>query len=404
MKMPAKKKTNSANGNGNKLKNGHKGIIVKMKKQAEEDDFERFLSDLSKTTQHLGKERTEKTAKEERMRDSLRKKHADLAKQRSTNEVENALMNRQKSMQLQHLLAELLTAQRSFGSKPVTDFHSESYTSNPNFDVAVGEMQGWRAQMEDAHLVNVKFLSTSTDSKEGFFAVFDGHSGVQSANVCSRIFAKTVARYATPAGNHNHTIDFEKAFLDVDEQLKAALGEGGSGCTAATVYVSPDEITCAWVGDSRAVLCRNGEAFDLSYDHKPAVAAEKERIETAGGFVQDNRVNGQLAMSRAMGDFMYKKDAKRQVTQQLVVPLPGVITTERTNKDSYVAIACDGIFDVLSNAELIELINSKKASGVSNIDICRDVCHRCLAPSSPEGGPAMAEGTDNMTIMIVDLK
>ncbi|KAG5482975.1 hypothetical protein LSCM4_07184 [Leishmania orientalis] len=406
MKMPSKKKSSNANGsgNGNKLKNGHKGIIVKMKKQAEEDDFEKFLSDLSKTTQHVGQERTEKNVKEERMRDSLRKKHADLAKQRSTNELENVLINRQKSMQLQHLLAELLSTQRSFGSKPVTDFHSESYTSNPNFDVAVGDMQGWRAQMEDAHLVNVGFLSASASGREGFFAVFDGHSGVQSATVCGRIFAKVLARYATPAGDHHHTFDFEKAFLDVDEQLKGALGEGGSGCTAVTVYVSPEEITCAWVGDSRAVLCRKGDAFDLSYDHKPDVVAEKERIEAAGGFVQDNRVNGQLAMSRAMGDFMYKKDTKRSVAQQLVVPVPGVITTKRTSEDSYVAIACDGIFDVLSNKELIELINTKKACGVSNIDICRDVCNRCLAPSSPEGGPAVAEGTDNMTIMIVDLK
>ncbi|GET87198.1 protein phosphatase 2C, putative [Leishmania tarentolae] len=398
--MPVKQK----NLGGSKHGMGCKGDVGKTKRQAEEDEFEKFLSDLSRKTQHIGMERTERRAKEERIREGQRKKHAELAKQRSTNELENALINRQKSMQLQQLLAELLTAQRPFGSKPTTDFHSETHTDNPYFDIAVGDMQGWRAQMEDAHLVNVKFLSDGANSKEGYFGVFDGHSGVQCANLCSQIFSSTVERYATPAGNHHHHINFEKVFLDVDSQLKDALGEGGSGCTAVTVYVSVEEITCAWVGDSRAVLCRSGGSFALSHDHKPDVAAEKERIEAAGGFVQDNRVNGQLAMSRAMGDFVYKRDANRGVAQQLVVPVPGVTTTKRCAEDSYVAIACDGIFDVLTNEELIDFINEKKARGMSNIDICRDVCNRCLAPSSPEGGPAVAEGTDNMTIMIVDLK
>ncbi|CAM42033.1 putative protein phosphatase 2C [Leishmania braziliensis MHOM/BR/75/M2904] len=404
MKMPVNKKSSNANGRGSKHGNGHKGVVVKVKKQAVEEDFEKFLSDLSKTTQHIGKERKDRLLKEEMLREDQRKKHADLAKQRSTNELENALINRQKRMQLQQLLAELISAQRPFGSKPVTDFHGETHTDNPNFDVAVGDMQGWRAQMEDAHLVNVNFLSSSADRKEGLFGVFDGHSGVQSATLCSRIFSKTAERYATLVGDQHHTIDFQNTFLEVDEHLQAALGDGGSGCTAVIVYVSPEAITCAWVGDSRALLCRSGNAFDLSHDHKPDVAAEKERIEAAGGFVQDNRVNGQLAMSRAMGDFVYKKDKQRDVAHQLVVAVPDVITTKRSDTDSYVVIACDGVFDVMSNEELIDFINNKKASGMSNVDTCRSVCNRCLAPSSPEGGPAVAEGTDNMTIMIVDLK
>lgn len=394
--MPPKGKNANKN-------NGQKNA-GKSKKQVEEDEFERFLSTLSKTTEHVGKERNEREAREAKAREDHRKKHADLTDQRKSNDVEKALLNRQKNMQLQQLLSELLAAQRPFGTKPVTDFHSETCTDNPNFDIAVGEMQGWRAQMEDAHLINVKFLSDSAQGKEGLFGVFDGHSGSKCAKLAGDMFATTFAKYANKAGDHHHDINFEEAFLDVDAQLRAELGEGGSGCTAVTVYVSPAEITCAWVGDSRAVLCRDTAAFDLSYDHKPDVEAEKARIEDAGGFVQDNRVNGQLAMSRAMGDFVYKKDAKRDARQQLVVPVPGVITTKRGGGDSYVAIACDGIFDVLTNEELIEFINERKAEGMANVDICKAVCDRCLARAAPEGGPATAEGTDNMTIMIVDLK
>lgn len=399
--MPPKGK--NANRNNGPKNNGSKNN-GKSKKQAEEDDFEKFLSTLSKSTEHVGKERTEREAREAKAREDQRKKHADLAEQRKSNDVEKALLNRQKNMQLQQLLSELLAAQRPFGMKPVTDFHSETRSDNPHFDVAVGDMQGWRAQMEDAHLIDVTFPAGNEHSKEGLFGVFDGHSGAQAAKLAGEFFTKTFAKHASKEGDHHHRIDYEAAFLDVDAQLRTALGEGGSGCTAVTVYVSPQEITCAWVGDSRAVLCRDTAAFDLSFDHKPELEAEKARIEEAGGFVQDNRVNGQLAMSRAMGDFVYKKDTKRDATQQLVVPVPGVITTERGGGDSYIAIACDGIFDVLSNDELIGFINARKADGVKNVDICKAVCDRCLARAAPEGGPATAEGTDNMTIMIVDLK
>lgn len=55
------------------------------------------------------------------------------------------------------------------------------------------------------------------------------------------------------------------------------------------------------------MLCRAGQAIDLSNDHKPYLEGEKERIEKAGGHVKFNRVNGDLAVSRALGDFAYKQ-------------------------------------------------------------------------------------------------
>ena len=66
------------------------------------------------------------------------------------------------------------------------------------------------------------------------------------------------------------------------------------------------EIYCANAGDSRTVLSEKGNAVDLSYDHKPDLPGERSRIIKAGGEVMDGRVNGMLALSRAMGDFDYK--------------------------------------------------------------------------------------------------
>ena len=79
-----------------------------------------------------------------------------------------------------------------------------------------------------------------------------------------------------------------------------------SGCTAVCTLVTPKYIICANAGDSRSVLGTDGSAKPLSYDHKPNLELERKRIENAGGSVQWKRVDGDLAVSRAFGDFQYK--------------------------------------------------------------------------------------------------
>ena len=81
-----------------------------------------------------------------------------------------------------------------------------------------------------------------------------------------------------------------------------------AGAAAVSVALRNGEIICANAGDSRAVLCRDGKSIDMSRDHKPTDEDECERIVQAGGFVADGRVNGSLALSRAIGDFEYKRN------------------------------------------------------------------------------------------------
>ena len=72
------------------------------------------------------------------------------------------------------------------------------------------------------------------------------------------------------------------------------------------VLITATEIYCANAGDSRTVMCERGYAVELSHDHKPDLPEERSRIIKAGGSVEDGRVNGMLALSRAIGDFDYK--------------------------------------------------------------------------------------------------
>jgi serine/threonine protein phosphatase PrpC len=75
------------------------------------------------------------------------------------------------------------------------------------------------------------------------------------------------------------------------------------GCTASVVLVTPTEIYIANVGDSRVVLSKEHTAIELTRDHKPSLEDEKERIISAKAFISENRVQGQLAVSRALGDY-----------------------------------------------------------------------------------------------------
>jgi protein phosphatase 2C family protein 2/3 len=66
--------------------------------------------------------------------------------------------------------------------------------------------------------------------------------------------------------------------------------------------ITPDKIYCSNAGDSRGMLNRGGKVVELSYDHKPDNRDELARITKAGHFVEDSRVDGNLALSRAFGD------------------------------------------------------------------------------------------------------
>lgn len=72
------------------------------------------------------------------------------------------------------------------------------------------------------------------------------------------------------------------------------------------------------VGDSRAIACISGRVDPLSIDHKPSNEDEAKRISAAGGWVELNRVNGNLALSRALGDFVFKKNDKKRPEEQIV--------------------------------------------------------------------------------------
>ncbi|XP_044717659.1 protein phosphatase 2C domain-containing protein [Hirsutella rhossiliensis] len=272
-----------------------------------------------------------------------------------------------------------------------------------------------RRTMEDTHAFLYNFLDTSDN---GYFAIFDGHAGTFAADWCGKklhIILEDVIR-KNPDAAVPELLD--QTFTTVDAQLEK-LPLKNSGCTAAiavlrwedrvpsdrsitgSVPIAPAAAAAAKaasksspgspprkdqessatvsdntnasfpdtpharlkgsagrqrvlytanVGDARIILCRGGKALRLSYDHKGSDENEGKRIANAGGLILNNRVNGVLAVTRALGD-AYMKD--------LVTGHP--YTTEtviQADLDEFIIIACDGLWDVCSDQEAVDLVRN----------------------------------------------
>ena len=81
---------------------------------------------------------------------------------------------------------------------------------------------------------------------------------------------------------------------------------------------------------------------DFVWTHADPHAGEKARITAAGGFVDFGRVNGNLALSRAIGDFEFKKSAELAPEQQIVTAYPDVTVHDISDDDEFLVVACDG--------------------------------------------------------------
>lgn len=172
-----------------------------------------------------------------------------------------------------------------------------------------------------------------------------------------------------------------EGFLDIDTHMHKLTRQDNwdrSGSTAAAVMISPRYIYFINCGDSRTLLCHNGQVVFYTEDHKPFNPREKERIQNAGGSVTLQRVNGSLAVSRALGDFDFKEVDWRPQTEQLVSPEPEVYELERTPEDEFLILACDGVWDAIGNEELCAFVRSRLQVCDDLREICAQVIDLCL--------------------------
>ncbi|KAJ2489848.1 phosphatase 2C [Coemansia sp. RSA 2050] len=223
--------------------------------------------------------------------------------------------------------------------------------------VAFSKNRRYRRTMEDAHCHQYDFEGVEG---QAFMAVFDGHAGRQAAQWCGENFADMFLQIKQEHSSLPVPEIFNLAFIEADRRLAVDL-KTHSGCTAAVAYLQIKDavageaatrqriLYCANVGDARAVLSRAGTAVRLTYDHKGDDAHECTRISESGGYVFNGRVNGILAVTRALGDSSLK---------QFVIGNPYTTETKLNDADDVLILACDGLWDVCSDQEAVDLVRS----------------------------------------------
>uniref|UniRef100_A0A7S1XHN3 PPM-type phosphatase domain-containing protein n=1 Tax=Erythrolobus australicus TaxID=1077150 RepID=A0A7S1XHN3_9RHOD len=228
---------------------------------------------------------------------------------------------------------------------------SESYCAVQAVGFTDDANPRFRPSMEDGHIILDEFRGREN---EAFFGVYDGHGGRAAVEIVVSALHAAFEREL----ERGHPV--ERAFFEAYSSVDALLEEQKCylvGTTSVTCYVCVDAdgkrvLYTANVGDARAVLCyENGRVQRLSYDHKADDAAELRRISDSGGFVAAKRVNGVLAVSRALGDHALKN---------VVICAPHVTKQPLEEEGLVLVLACDGLWDVVSDEEIAKLLNDKR--------------------------------------------
>ncbi|WOL04017.1 putative protein phosphatase 2C 47 [Canna indica] len=261
---------------------------------------------------------------------------------------------------------------------------------------------GPRRYMEDEHIC-IDDLSANLGSilrcptPSAFYGVFDGHGGPEAAAYIKRHAIRFLFEDAS----------FPQAFEPDNEFLKSvkdsvrraflladlALADDctictSSGTTALMALVFGRLLLVANAGDCRAVLCRKGEAVEMSQDHRPIYAPERQRVEASGGYIDGGYLNGVLSVTRALGDWDIKLPPG---SPSPLIAEPEFMQVMLTEDDDFLIIGCDGIWDVMSSQHAVSIV-SKGLKRHDNPELCaREVVMEALRLKT----------FDNLTVVIV---
>lgn len=226
--------------------------------------------------------------------------------------------------------------------------------SNSVIEYAYKEDQNrkYKEDMEDKG----RSIDNFTNNKyQSLFMLFDGHGGDEVSKYLQRNFDIVYRK------NLNNTItdssiesSLKSSFIEIDSQIKELHwpSTGSTGCVVHIVRYTESsyKVYVANIGDTRCSLISPTSHQRLSYDDKASDLNERERVLSAGGTVINDRVNGELMLTRAFGDYDLKDKG--------VISAPHIISKEidLNIKNQFLILACDGIWDVLSEDDIMQII------------------------------------------------
>lgn len=260
---------------------------------------------------------------------------------------------------------------------------------NSALKVGVATMAGRRDHMEYRHLC---VLELPDHPDVSLFAVFDGHGGKQ----CSDYLWRNVSEAMNSVADLDQESLIVSAFLQLDSVFLNDADDSGSTAVLVFVYTDPEtnqpyKVRSAYVGDSFALLIRDGDFELLTRDHRPLFPAEYDRIRAAGGKVSDGRLNGHLSMSRGFGDSSHKRPLSNPPESRMLIALPEFVVMHLQPLDILV-LGTDGVVESLTLKKVGDFV-TKISSNEEPHSVASSLLTRSLGAGSG----------DNQTAIIIQM-
>ncbi|XP_027354405.1 probable protein phosphatase 2C 27 [Abrus precatorius] len=252
--------------------------------------------------------------------------------------------------------------------------------------------RGPKQYMEDEHICIDNLIqhigpASNIPLPGAFYGVFDGHGGTDAA----LFIRNNILRFIVEDSQFPTCIRkaITSAFLKADYAFADSSSlDISSGTTALTAIVFGRSMIVANAGDCRAVLGRRGRAIEMSKDQKPNCDSEKLRIEKLGGVVYDGYLNGQLSVSRALGDWHMKGPKGSACPLSAEPELQEINLTE---DDEFLIMGCDGLWDVMSNQCAVTMARKELMIHNDPQRCSRELVREALKRNS----------CDNLTVIVV---
>lgn len=300
---------------------------------------------------------------------------------------------------------------------PKTDSPARGASLMDVISAGVAESVGKKQNMEDRHelVLDVGNHGTGTDGSKNkevastpiphaFFGVYDGHGGPRAAEYVAQHLHKAVVDH--PAFEEDTETALREGFKKVEELFsEKVLTENWDGLTGTTVCIAllgGSYLYVANVGDSGAVLCRNGKPMKLSYPHTPRNELEKDRVLSEGGVLQSERLchpvwNPKLiniAVTRAIGDIYYKHAQFVNDKKSGLIAEPEIARVVVTKDDEFLLLATDGFWDVISPKEAVEFVKQCRSQAKDPEEVCQELTNLALCRATK----------DDVTVLLVNFQ
>ena len=247
-----------------------------------------------------------------------------------------------------------------------------------------------------------------------FFAVYDGHGGKGCSNYLKHYLHKNISEFSVN-GLKSAIEQTENNFLEkADNYYNDKIDSSGS--CGIILLIKKNKCIIANIGDSRLLIFKNKRLFFSTRDHKPNNYLEKKRIESAGGVVyktttaveiyQNGKLietpwrvyPGGLSVSRTFGDIESKNELLGG-KEGVVVATPDISEFDLNDDYNFIVIGCDGIFDVLSNWEIIDcikiVIEMNKGKNKKINELCGDFASMIIKSALAK------ESFDNVSCIVI---